>query len=232
MKYLLLLAGGTGTRMGANIPKQFIEINDKPIIMYTLERILSFNLIDRIIIVCHHDYLEYCNDLLKKYNIKNVDVTEGGENRLESTVNGLKYVESNYGLNDDDLFLAHDSVRPFVSYDIINNNIVECMKYNGATTASPLIETIQELDENRIIKKLYPRDNLVSGQSPQTFNIKIFMDAEKRIPKDVKDKFTDLAEVYSFSNYDVKIVNGEKSNIKITTPFDLTVAKCYINENQ
>lgn len=225
MNYLILLAGGTGTRMNSNIPKQFLNLVDLPIIIHTLKNIVSYKLFDKIVIVCHKDFLEHVNDLLSKYEYNNIFVCEGGDSRLNSTINGCLFIKEKFGLTDDDIFVAHDSVRPFVSERIIKENIEFSHQYGAATTALPILETIQVLDSNMFVDNLLPRDNLVSGQSPQSFNIKKFLNCSNTIPKEVSINFTDLAEVFRYNNYPVKHVKGERKNIKITTPYDMILAE-------
>lgn len=231
MVYMLLLAGGSGTRMHSNIPKQFINLVDKPVIIHTLCRIEKYNLVDKIIVVCHADYINHMKMLLNQYKLSNVYVCEGGNSRLNSTLNGCNYIKEHFGINDDDIFLAHDSVRPFVSSNIILKNIKYAKEFGGATTAIPILETIQVLDSDEFIIDLLPREKLVSGQSPQTFNINEFMELEQIIPKEVSSKFTDLAEVYRYSNRDVKHVTGDRKNIKITTQYDMILAEMLLMNN-
>lgn len=225
MVYVLLLAGGTGTRMKSDLPKQFLKLNNKPIIINTIERVLSNRNIDKVITVCKRDYIEYTKELLERNNIKNVDITSGGENRLYSVINGISYIEENYGINEDDIFLAHDSVRPFVSNRILNENISNSKKYKAATTVVDLIETIVEAGEDSLLHKAYKRNNLFSDQSPQTFNIQFFMENYNRVPKQYRDEFTDLSEIIFYNNLKVYPVIGERENIKITTPIDLVIAE-------
>ncbi|MBO6145659.1 MAG: 2-C-methyl-D-erythritol 4-phosphate cytidylyltransferase [Bacilli bacterium] len=231
MNYAILLAGGKGTRMGnVGVPKQFLMINNKPIIIYTLEKLLSIKQIDKVIIVCNEGYCAYMTDLLTDYNLsKNVYITVGGTNRLESTLNGIEYIDKNFGVNENDIFIAHDAVRPFTEDRIFEENIKYAKEYNAATTVFDLIETISEVNEEGMIYKLYPRKNLYTGQSPQTFNIKYFLEMTENIPKDKYDVFTDLAENITYNGGLVYPVKGDKNNIKITTPKDLYLAEEFIN---
>lgn len=226
MNYVILLAGGKGSRMGhSGVPKQFLNINNKPIIIYTLERLLSNKNINKIIISCNKGYIGYLQDLLEEYNYgEKTYVTSGGENRLESVLNGINFIKNNWQINDDDIFLAHDSVRPFVSDRIIDENIEYTKKYGAATTVVDLTETIVETNEKNQIYKTYPRSHLYSGQSPQSFNIKLFLEQTSKIPKEKLQQFTDLSENIVYNGGTVYPVIGDKNNIKITTPIDLIIA--------
>lgn len=226
MNYALILAGGTGTRMGnTGIPKQFLSLKEKPIIIYTLKKILEVEEISHIIIVCNNDYKKYLQDLLIEYDIlEKIYITNGGNSRIESVLNGLEFIQNNFEIEKSDICLILDSVRPFVSTNLILENIKYAKKYGAATTAVELIETVIESDENNCVKKIFERSNMYSDQSPQAFNIHFFLEASRKVEKDKLKKNTDLAEIITLNNGTVYIVKGERKNIKITTPIDLTVA--------
>lgn len=231
MNYALILAGGKGTRMGnTGVPKQFIQINNKPIIMYTIENFIKVKDVDHIVVSCNPEYIQYMKDLLLDYGLTDkVEVTAGGNDRLESTLNGLKYIEEKYGVNDDDIFLAHDSVRPFTAKSIIEENIIKAHETKAATTVLNLTETIVETNQDGEIYKLYPRDNLFNGQSPQTFNIKYFLECTSKIPHEELKKYTDLSNNITYCGGTVYPVMGDSNNIKITTPIDLIIAGALID---
>lgn len=225
MNYVLLLAGGSGVRMGkTEVPKQFLRIDSKPIIIYTLERIINNSSTDRVVICCNSHYMDYMKDLLKEYNFSDIYVTEGGKTRLWSVVNGINYIHKNWGLKDDDIFLAHDAVRPFVSDRIIAENIEHARETGAATTVMDLIETVVETNLDNNIYKIYPRKNFYTGQSPQTFNIKKFLNHMGKISEEELSNFTDLSEVFVHNNDVVYAVKGDRNNIKITTFTDLALA--------
>lgn len=234
MNYAIILAGGKGTRMrNTGVPKQFMTLNNKPIIVYTIENVLYNTNISKIIVVCNSNYIAYMNDLLQDYKLGGkVDITNGGKDRLNSTLNGIKFIQEKYGINDEDIFLAHDSVRPFTNKRIFEENINLAKEYKAATTVFDLTETIVETNKCGDIFKLYPRKNLFSGQSPQTFNIKYFMECTSKISNSELDKFTDLSNNITYCGGTVKPVYGDRNNIKITHPIDLIIANSIINENE
>lgn len=225
MNYCFLLAGGSGTRMGnTGVPKQFLNLEDKPIIIHTLEKIIAMKSIDKIIVVCNENYIAYLKDLMDEYSIsRNVYITRNGNSRLNSVLSGIDFVEKNFGINDDDIFVAHDSVRPFISERIIEENVCKAKKHKAATTVLDLIETIVETKDGEI-NKAYPRSNLFTGQSPQTFNISYFLECTKNVPLETQEKFTDLSECVLYNGGTVLPVMGDRNNIKITTPIDLIIA--------
>lgn len=231
MNYCLLLAGGSGTRMGnTGVPKQFLTLKDKPIIIYSIENILKCRLIDKIIIVCNPSYIDYLSNLLLEYSYSDkVAIAEGGANRLLSARNGIKYIEENFGIKSDDIIVAHDSVRIFTSQRILEENINNATKYGAATTVYYLEETILKAGEDGLLYKAYPRENRFTGQSPQTFNIEKFLNCFEKLNSEQKNTFTDLAEVLYVNDEKVFPVIGDKENIKITTPFDLVLAELRLN---
>ena len=217
--------------MGAEIPKQFIEINGKPIIVYCLDNTAKSTLIDKIIIVCNQQYIDYLNEVLKRYGYADkVDVVGGGQNRLGSAVNGVKHIQEKYGISAEDVFVAHDSVRIFTSPQILDDNIQKAKEYGAATTTYYLEETVVEADEEGLLHKSYPRENRYSDQSPQTFNIRLFMGCYEKLTEAQKASFTDLAEVLFTNDKKVYPIVGEKGNLKITTPIDLTLAKLRLGQ--
>ena len=165
------------------------------------------------------------HNLLAEYDLANrAEIVIGGGNRLLSTINGVKYIEEKYSIQDNDVFLAHDSVRIFTSHRILKENIQKAHEHGAATTIYYLEETIHKANKDGLLFKAYPRENRYTGQSPQTFNIKKFLACFNKLTNEQKETFTDLAEVLYANDEKVAPVLGEKDNIKITTPFDLTLA--------
>lgn len=234
MNYALILAGGKGTRMkSTGVPKQFLCINGKPIIIYTIENILKIKKIDKIIIVCNNDYLMYLKDLLHDNNMtEKVEITKGGDDRLNSVLNGINYIKMMYGIRPDDIVIIHDSVRPFTNPRIFEENIIIAREKKAATTVLELTENIVVKNENGEIYKLYPRKNLYSDQSPQAFNINFFLENTCKIPQDILLNFTDLSENIIFNGGTVYPVIGDRNNIKITHPIDLLIASSILEKEQ
>lgn len=232
MNYALLLAGGSGTRMGnTGVPKQFLTLKDKPVIIYSIENMLRCKSINRIVVVCNPAYMGYLHNLLVEYELGNdVEMTEGGKNRFESAVNGIKFIEEKHGISDDDYILAHDAVRIFTSQRILSENLSFAMQHGAATTVYVLEETISEANEDGMIFRTYPRENRYTGQSPQCFNIKKFMECTNKLTQEQRDSYTDLAEALYANGETVYPVMGEKDNIKLTTPFDMVLANMRLEE--
>lgn len=232
MIYAQILAGGKGTRMGnTDMPKQFLMLGTKPIIIHTIEQFLINSKFSKILVACPKDWVSYMNDLLDKYlpNSK-VIVIEGGTTRNETIMNGCKYIEDSYGLNDDDIIVTHDAVRPFITPRIIDDNIDGMNDYDAVDTVIPATDTIVESKNGDIISDIPNRAYLYQGQTPQSFNIKKLINIYKSLTEDEKSILTDACKIFSIKKKKVKIVRGETYNIKITDIHDLKIANAILME--
>ena len=232
MLYTLLLAGGKGTRMGnTGVPKQFISIKGQPIIIRTLRKLLRQKKIDKIVIVCNKSYCVYLADLLSEYDLnKNIYITEGGNNRFDSILCGINFINDNFHPEESDSFMIHDSVRPFIDENVLENAIEASGKYPAVSVANPLAINIISSDDDGNIKKIFPREKLYTDESPQIFNIKIFMDCIKKYKSEELAKISDLSSIFVDNNYVVHIIEGNTDNIKITTSKDIAIAEKLIIE--
>lgn len=227
MIYAEILAGGSGSRMGkTTLPKQFLMLDNKPIIMYSIEQFLINKRINKIIIVCISKYIQYLQQLINQYitDSSKIFIVEGGISRNDSVINGCNYILNNFGLNDDDVIIIHDSVRPFVNQKIINDNIDMVLKYGAVGTAIPSHDTVFETIDNNFISNIPNRNNMFLAQSPQSFNIKKLLNLYNQISYEEKIKMTDSCRIFTFMNEKVKLVDGDIFNIKITTKSDLEIA--------
>lgn len=229
--YAGILAGGIGTRMGnVPMPKQFLLLNDKPIIIHTVEKFILNDKFKKIIIATPKDWLNYTHDILKKYQIDlpQIIVVEGGNDRNGTIMNIIKYIEDNHGLHDEDILVTHDAVRPFLTHRIIEENIECGLKYGAVDTVIEAIDTIVEADDQQFISDIPRREIMYQGQTPQTFNIVKLKQLYNDLTDEEKEILTDACKIFSIRNEKVKIILGELFNIKVTTPFDLTVANAII----
>ena len=232
MIYGQILAGGKGTRMGnTDMPKQFLMLGTKPIIIHTVEQFLINAKFSKILVACPKDWVSYMNDLLEKYlPNSNVIVIEGGTTRNETIMNGCRYIEENFGLNDDDVIVTHDAVRPFVTPRIIDDNIKGTEKYDAVDTVIPATDTIVESKDGKAISDIPNRAYLYQGQTPQSFNVKKLMNVYESLTDDEKAILTDACKIFSIKKKKVKIVKGETYNIKITDIHDLKIANAILME--
>ena len=218
MNGVVIVAAGTGSRMNMGINKQFIKLEGKEIIAYTIEKFYNNSNIEDIVVVVKEDESEFFKkEILDKYNFKNVKIAYGGKERQDSVYNGLKLLDEKC-----DVVLIHDGARPFVSDKIIDKSIEEAKEHKAIVVGVPVKDTIKVIDNDKNIVDTPNRSVLWAVQTPQTFDYNILIDAYKDA---FKNKFygTDDAMLVERVGYKVKMLEGSYNNIKITTQEDLNV---------
>ncbi|EOI6973910.1 2-C-methyl-D-erythritol 4-phosphate cytidylyltransferase [Listeria monocytogenes] len=232
MIYAQILAGGKGTRMGnVSMPKQFLPLNGKPIIVHTVEKFILNTRFDKILISSPKEWMNHAEDNIKKYiSDDRIIVIEGGEDRNETIMNGIRFVEKTYGLTDDDIIVTHDAVRPFLTHRIIEENIDAALETGAVDTVIEALDTIVESSNHEVITDIPVRDHMYQGQTPQSFNMKKVYSHYQNLTPEKKQILTDACKICLLAGDDVKLVKGEIFNIKITTPYDLKVANAIIQE--
>lgn len=229
--YAGILAGGKGTRMGnVPMPKQFLTLNNTPIIIHTIEKFVLNDKIEKIIIGTPKEWINHTKDILKKYDLDlpRIQVIEGGKDRNGTIMNIIEYIDMSYSLKDEDILVTHDAVRPFLTHRIIEENINNGLEYGAVDTVINAIDTIVESRDNDFIDSIPRRDYMYQGQTPQTFNINKLKQLYEQLSESEKAILTDACKIFTIKGEKVKLVRGEIFNIKITTPYDLTVANAII----
>ena len=221
-----IVAGGTGTIMGADIPKQFLKIGEKPIIVHTISRFLENKNIEKIYLGVHPDWIEYTNKILSEYNLDNsqISIIKGGTDRNSTVFNIIDLIVNEYNINDSDIILTHDGVRPFVTQKVINNNIDAALKYGACGTYIPAVDTIIRSQDGNIVSEVPPRPEVFQAQTPQSFNILKLKNTYKSLTEVEKEKLTDTCSVFTIKGLPIHIVEGDVLNMKITTAHDLKIA--------
>lgn len=231
MIYAGILAGGIGSRMGnVPLPKQFLELDGKPIIIHTIEKFLLTKEFDKIFIATPQKWVLYTRDILNKFNLDDsrLEVIQGGSDRNETIMNIVDYIEKNNAITDNDVIITHDAVRPFLTRRIINENINAVLENKAVDTVIPAIDTIITSKNGEDIESIPLRNEIYQGQTPQSFNINSLKHNYYKLSTDNKKLLTDACKIMVASNQKVKLVDGELYNIKITTPYDLKVANSII----
>ena len=220
----LIFAGGTGKRMNTKtLPKQFLELHGKPIIIHTIEHFESHPEIKDIVVVCVDGWLDYCRDLLARFNIKKVSqVVPGGETGQMSIFNGLEALREKYQGNDD-YVLIHDGVRPLIDGETISKNIESVKKYGTAITVKPVIETVVQVDEEDIINNVIERSTCQTAVAPQSFLLSEIYSLHMRAQAEKLFDMTDSATLARYFGLPLHTVMGGSENIKITTPSDFYI---------
>lgn len=224
-----ILAGGKGTRMGiSDLPKQFMMLGEKPIIIHTLEKFLLINKLDMLYLGIHENWISYMEDIIKKYInsdlLKKIQIVAGGEDRNGTIMNIIDDIEKKYDLTDADIIVTHDAVRPFIRAQIILNNIEAMKNYDACDTVISAIDTIVVSENGEVITDIPNRKYMYQGQTPQTFKIKKLKKLYESLTNEEKIILTDACKIFHIKGEKVLMVNGDIANLKITTPIDYKIA--------
>jgi 2-C-methyl-D-erythritol 4-phosphate cytidylyltransferase len=214
MDYVIIVAGGKGLRMGSDIPKQFLPIGGKPVLMRTLERFREYSPTLQIILVLPKAQQDYWRQLCEEYNFSvDYQLADGGETRFHSVQHGLALIPD----DAEGVVGVHDGVRPFPSVEVIRNCYETARTAKAVIPVVPVVETLRHINEGT-----KPRGDYRLVQTPQCFDIQL-LKAANRQP--YNDGFTDDASVVEAFGFDITLVDGNRENIKITTPYDLKIAE-------
>lgn len=232
MNVAVIFAGGTGQRMNTRtLPKQFLELHGKPIIIYTLEHFQRHRQIDGIVLVCVEGWIDYCQELVEKYRITKVKaIVPGGKTGQNSIWNGLqKAVEL---FPQDSIVLIHDGVRPLINEETITKDI-ECVRKNGsAITVSPAIETIALRQDDGEVGTIIDRSHCQLAKAPQCFYLNEIVAAHKKAQSENRSDFIDSASLMRYYGHSLFTVEGPVENIKITTPSDFYLFRALLDARE
>lgn len=228
----IILSGGVGTRLGSNIPKQYIEINNQPIISYTLKQFYCNKNINAIIIVCDPLWDEYIRHILsKQINQLPVFFSPPGETRQYSILNALNTAIQHF--HPDDIVIIHDAARPLVSQDLINECFKNCTIHDGVLPVIPVKDTIYQSFDKSHISALLPRATLFAGQSPEAFKLGKYLQAHQQLTHQEILEINGSSELAYKQGIQIKLIPGDETNFKITTTEDLERFKLFIqNESE
>lgn len=233
----VIFAGGCGTRMNTKSkPKQFLDLNGKPIIIYTIELFDNHPQIDGIVVACIESWIPYLKKMIRKFEItKVVRIVPGGNSGQESIYNGLCAAEefTKEKNEKDSIVLIHDGVRPLITEETITDNIAKVKECGSCITTVPAIETVI-VDNHEGTLAIPKRSNCLMARAPQSFYLKDILEAHRRSQAEGKTEFIDSCSLMSHYGYKLGLVQGPMENIKITTPTDYFVLRAMVevHENQ
>lgn len=218
MNVLLFMMGGSGTRFGASIPKQYTLIDGKPLFLPTIRKYQKIQKVDKIVIVSHPSWLqkvkEWCEDIHKL-----VKIVEGGRNRSESVLNGLRAISS--FAQAEDLILIHDATHPYVDIEGTYKVIEKARAQGAATLANFNHDTVYRINDEYNISEVLPRTRIVNGASPEAFKFRLIYPIYEKASKDELEKMTSAGAIALENNIDIAFIETDILNLKITYPRDL-----------
>jgi len=223
-----IVAGGSGTRMkNAGVPKQFIRILGKPIIIYTVEKFAAQKHINEIYIGIKPDWHEFMDKLLDEYSVdrSRVKVIDGGSDRNDTVMKIVAAIKAAHPIKKGDIILTHDAVRPFLTEKMIEDNIIGAFKYAACGTYVKCVDTVVRSDDGETVDGTLDRSCLYRAQTPQSFDITLLDKYYSELDDEQKSKLTDTCSIFTAKGEKIHIVEGNAINIKITTDSDLIIAK-------
>ena len=224
----IVLAAGKGKRMQSDIAKQFLTLDNKPVVYYSLKAFQDAG-VKEMILVTGSESIEYCrNEIVDKYQLTNVTaIIAGGKERYDSVYNGIKAVK------DAEIVMIHDGARPFITQQMIYQSYETAKKEKACVVAVPVKDTIKVVDSNHVAVSTPERSTLWQIQTPQTFQYNIVKNAYEKMQETKDSNITDDAMVVErYGSEQIKIIQGDYRNIKITTPEDLDIAETYIKNEK
>lgn len=233
MNIAVIFAGGSGKRMKSkDVPKQFLELYQKPIIIYTLEHFENHPDIDAIVVACKEDWIPHLESLVYKYRINKVKkIVPGGTTGQMSIFNGLMAAKSVAG-DEKSVVLIHDGVRPLINAALISDNIESVKKYGSAITTSVVIETILVVNSEKSIEQVPDRSKSRVAKAPQSFYLDEILDAHLKAQSENRIEFIDSCTLMNYYGHSLYLVDGPNENIKITTPEDFYTMRALLDAKE
>lgn len=228
MNILLLMMGGSGTRLGADVPKQYIELENRPIFSYILEAHQACEHIDRIVIVSHENWIEYVEKWTDWLHADKVScVVKGGSNRSSSVRNGLAAMKD--WASDKDVVMIHDATHPYCDVNGLPKIIQAVHQYGGATLGQAQYDTMYQISEDGLISEVLPRQFVVSGASPEAFQYRSIYDIYMNADEDELAEMTSAGAIALAHSIPMQVIPSTVLNLKITYPNDLACLKTMLH---
>lgn len=232
MIFAAILAGGIGSRLGLDKPKQFELVGDKPILVHSIETFLKVGEIDKVIVSSPKNHITTTTKIIEKYfkNDSRIAIIKGGKTRNDTILNSINYVKMNYNDNNS-ILITHDAARIFVSQELIKKSIENLKDSDAASPVIPAIDVIFESKEIGQLTDIPLRKNLVHSQTPQSFKINKFLKIYESLTNEEINKLDEAMMLFHLRNGKISLFEGDPKNFKITRKIDLKIANMYYNEN-
>lgn len=230
MNYGVILASGKGTRIkdGCSLPKQFRKINGVPVIIYTIRNMLKIKRFKKIYLVVPTDFLEYTKVLIDECISDSngfIEIISGGKERMDSIDNAINAIVKNNVINEDDVVVIHDGVRPFVTEKILNESIDSAKKYGAVVAAMPVSDTLLISKKGDKVDEIPNRNIYYKGQAPDSFKLNLFISLLNKLSDEERKKITGTSQVCTLNDYPIYMIEGDEINFKITTSSDFDIAE-------
>ena len=230
MNFAAVLAGGIGTRLSKGVPKQFYEINNKPLLIYCVEPFVEVDELDKIIVSSPKDFLDKTESLIREYFPDNekIVVIEGGKTRNDTILNSIDYVLRN-GYDEESIMVTHDGARIFVSPELIKASIKYAEEYGAASPVIPAVDVIFERENGKLIS-IPERKYLAHAQTPQSFKIGKFLEIYNDLSDDEIELLNEAMILFYLRDEEVYLFEGDTINFKITRPIDIKIAEAMLRD--
>ena len=230
MFFAAILAGGIGTRLDVGVPKQFYEINGKPLLAYCIEPFTEVDMLDRIIVSSPKDYMDNTHDLVDEYfDDDRIAVIEGGKTRNGTILNSIYYSLEN-GADENSVLTTHDGARIFVTPKLIEDSLLLAEKYGASSPVIPATDVIFQSKEKGKLTHIPQRKYLVHAQTPQAFNINSFLEIYNDLSDEEINLLDEAMMLFYLRDKPVHLFEGDSANFKVTRPFDITIAETILNK--
>lgn len=230
MNFAVILAGGVGSRVkNISIPKQFVELGGKPVIVYTMENMLKVKKFDCLFIAVHKEWIDFMHELIEKYfdeeTAGRIYMTVGGKERIDSIRNVTDAIQEHFKISTTDVIVIHDAARPFVTEKILNDSIDSALKYGAVVAALPASDTILHSYDHEEVAEIPDRNIVFHGQAPDSFRLALFLEMQDNLTEDQKKIITGTSQICTLNGVKLHMVQGDSINFKITTDSDLIMAE-------
>jgi 2-C-methyl-D-erythritol 4-phosphate cytidylyltransferase len=229
-----VLGGGKGSRMGTDVPKQFLPLGGVPVFLHSLKAFLAHPRVDAALLLVPEEYLSRAEALVKEAfpaETKPVSVLAGGETRTDTLLLALEHIRAAYGLAGN-VILTHDAARPFVTACMIDDNIDAALAYGAVNTCVPATDTVFLSEDGAFLSAVPPRSTVFHAQTPQSFRAEELYELLSRVPAQERAALTDGCSVFTRFGRPVRMVPGDETNLKITYPGDLKRAEQILAERE